>query len=268
MANLTKSRKKPDLQVGGFPTADLTPPKRKQAIENAELQTKLVKLLGGVTVLALLISGAAVGFKLYNSAQYNAAQAESTSINTKIEAQSVIDNMVTVYDSRKGAIASASAASINWEKAYTSIQQVTASAGATITSLQMQSGGTANDSASTAALINIQSQSPIYYADVYSAYSKLKGLAPGQLSISSLGSTKDKDQRTYTYSIAVLLDSSFLKTQGAAASNPTEAASSPTTDTPKASPFTELNDGDVTVKDLQGLRQDVADQNTQQTGAN
>lgn len=268
MAKVASKKKAPTLSVGAFPVADLTPPKRKRALENAALQTKLIKVVGCTAVFAVLVSGAAFGFKLYSSSQYSAAQAESTSINTKIEAQAVIDNLVTVYDSRKGAIASASAADINWEQAYKSLEDGSTSVGATITSFQIQTGGTAKDSASTAALVNIESSAPISYASAYTAYSELKGIVSGQVAISSLGSSKANDQRVYTYSVAVLLDNSFLKNKDASVSaQPTEAPSSDAS-VSETSPFTELNDGDVTVKDLQNLRQDVADQNAKQNGGN
>lgn len=266
----TLNKRAVSLDVGGFPVADLTPPNRKREIQNSEAKSKLIKLVGGVAVFTLLASGAAFGFKLYNYSAYNSARAISASVDKQIEEQSVIDNMVTVYDSRKGAVALASAANLKWEDTYDRIQKATNDVpGSSITSIQIETGGTAEDAASSAVLVNINSTAPINYDTVYKAYGKIKGTVPGQIAVSSLGSKQEKgsDAKVFTYSVAMLLDSSFLvnsSVQDGTTAQTEPNSSSENTD----NSFAELNDGEVSIKDLQKLRQDVADENSKTTGVN
>lgn len=269
-------KRTPKINVGEFPYADIMPLSRKRAIENAVTQKKWVKIVAVGVAAAILLSGASFGFKFVNQMTYNSAVSDQKAIETQISKNSATDDALSIFDSRTNSVDKATAAQIKWAELYKKLQEA-APEGASISTAQIIPGGTNSKEAAVAVIVDLSANHPISYYDAYQAYEKFPGLVKGQIAISNLngsssttntstpvsGSDDNSDGGSYSYSIGLLLDGSYLKYE----SDRTQTSSKKSTvsDEDKRKAFAEANDGTFSAEDLRNLRDDVNGVNTNQT---
>lgn len=236
--------KGPKLVVGDFPYVSLMPINRLNAIEVEEAKTKWVKTVGAGVVIAIVISIAALGFKVINQLSYDGAQQNADKVETSILQYKDVDRALSIKQSIEQNIVSGTKNSINWSEVYNRISQ-NLPEGSSITSFDVATGGGIKDKSAITVYLNISSLQPIAYAQISDAFNQVPGIISDDVIIGNL--TGGGEGNTYTYPIAFNMDPSVLSTRWESLTNPAGAASesdqvTPEAQTPEAGSETDTGD--------------------------
>lgn len=202
--------KGPKLVVGDFPYVSLMPANRLNAIEVEEAKTKWLKTVGAGVVIAIVIGVASVGFKVIHQISYDNAKQDAAAVESSILKFGEVDNALTIKSGIEGEILEGSANSINWQDLQSRIAQ-NLPGGSSITTFNVNTGGTETDSSSVSVFVNVSSLQPIAYAQILDSFGKVSGIIPDSLLIGDLTSSGSAgEQAVYSYPVAFTVDTSIL----------------------------------------------------------
>lgn len=205
-----KGRSKgPKLVVGDFPYVSLMPANRLNAIEVEEAKTKWIKTVGAGIVIAVVIAVASVGFKIIHQIGYDGAKQDAAAVEASILKFGEVDDALTIKSSIEGEIIEGTANTINWQDIQNRIAQ-NLPTGSSITTFNVNTGGTESDENSVSVFVNVSSIQPIAYAQILDSFGKVPGLVPDTLLIGDLTSLTQSSDVVYSYPVAFSIDGSIL----------------------------------------------------------